>query len=491
MNIVLINPPFVFTDKSSITSPQCLGLLSIGANLIEKKHSVHVIDALFEGKNNIVSSDKRIKVGLTNKEIINKIHPSTDLIGLSVPFTHLAFIAHKLVRDIKQTYPGIPIVMGGVYPSTQPKMALNSDADYIVLGEGEEIIIELIEHLFNQKEFPINGVISSKNHSSKNNFKSVYIQNIESLPALTRNLIPFELYCTRSQRNTLGLRTASIITSRGCPFDCDFCSVHPIAGYKWRAYSPKRVLNEIDYLMETYNINHLEIEDDNFTLHKDRSLEILEGIKERNSKENISWSALNGLRIDTLDEKIIRTIKESNVKHINLALENGDQEVLSLMNKKLSLTKVIEVAKNLNKYNISYFFFVIVGYPGETKERFKNAVQFYKELKSVVRKVSFIPFVAQPYPGTKLYDRCIKEGYIDPDIAFSVNKSVFFSTKDNYLIETNDFNKKTLLKRKKIIMKLNPKLLRFRNTMEIILPKKLLSPAKSLYRYGKTFYDNL
>ena len=148
MNIVLINPPYIFSKRSDIVFPQCLGLLYISASLIKDKHSVVVIDSLWEGRDNITSfADGSVKVGLDNHEIITRIREDAELIGLSVPFSHFAQLAHVLVADLKRALPSIPVVMGGVFPSTQPELAMTSKADYIILGEGEEAIVGLIDVL--------------------------------------------------------------------------------------------------------------------------------------------------------------------------------------------------------------------------------------------------------------------------------------------------------------------------------------------------------
>ena len=153
MNIVLINPPYIFSKRSDIVFPQCLGLLYISASLIKDEHSVVVIDSLWEGRNNITAlADGTVKVGLDNQEIIARLHENTELIGLSVPFSHFAPHAHVLVADLKRALPSIPVVMGGVYPSTQPGLAMTSEADYFILGEGEVSMSKLAD-CFTSKSF--------------------------------------------------------------------------------------------------------------------------------------------------------------------------------------------------------------------------------------------------------------------------------------------------------------------------------------------------
>lgn len=486
MHITLINPPFTFSQGSVITFSQCLGILYIAAAVKKRGHDVMVLDAFFEGqKKSIPLQDNLFKVGLDNKDIIANIPENTDLVGVSVPFSHLAFLAHTLVCEIKQRFASTPVVMGGVYPSTQPELAIQSDADYIVLGEGEHAVCELIDYLgvSGNRLLPA-GILCRNNHQSLD-IKPTYVQDIDQLPFPARSLIPFRQYAAQSQRNISGRwLTASILTSRGCPFDCEFCSVHPVCSYKWRPRSSESVLKEIDELVDCYGINNFEIEDDNFTLKKDRAIEILGGIIKRNQKnrhQKISWGAFNGLRIDTLDEELMGVIAQSNCLNMSLALEHGDEEVLKNMHKRLDLIKVVEVVKLLHKFRISSTIFVLYGYPGETRKRFENAIKFYTRLKKLAPLVTFAFFVVQPYPGTKLFTRCVEEGYLKPDTFQDIHKIPRFSTESAYLIRTPDFDEEELKRRRQILMKtLTPGAYWIERTKNA-LPKGLMPSARSLY----------
>jgi anaerobic magnesium-protoporphyrin IX monomethyl ester cyclase len=488
MHITLINPPFTYNNSDDVTISQCLGLTYIAAYLREKcGHTVAIIDAQFEGINQRLQlTDSFFKVGLSNREIVDRIAENTDVIGVSVPFSHLAFMSHELCRDIKRDFPKVPLIMGGVYPSTQPDLAMKSKADYIVLGEGEIALSELTMHISKPDSYPLpSSVVAKSRPASLRTVKASYIEDINILPNPARDLIAFRNYVTKSQRGIGAKRTASIISSRGCPYNCEFCSVHPVCGYKWRQRSPDNVLAEIDSLIETYNIDHFEIEDDNFTLKRDRAMEILKGIIDRNDKrkQKISWAALNGLRIDTLDEEIIKTIARSNCWRINLALEHGDPEMQKIINKNLNLSKPIDVVKMLKRYGISAGVFLIYGYPGETRKRFENGLKYYLKLKTIYPRLYFSYFIAQPYPGTALFQRCVTEGYLNERVFDKmIREHVRFSTSSAYLLETPDFDVKELQYRRSVLeQKLRPKTKRqitLRGMIRSVVPETVLEFAK-------------
>ncbi|NCO54490.1 MAG: hypothetical protein COS14_06135 [Bacteroidetes bacterium CG02_land_8_20_14_3_00_31_25] len=453
MNILLINLPFVFEKKSDIILSHCLGIFQIASFLRENNCKVSVLDALQEG----IDKSKKYKnnyyrVGLSDEEIIAKISPDIDLIGVSIPFSHLAKLAHELIAQIKAKYSSIPIAIGGVYPSSQPELAVTSNADFIILGEGEEPMLELVNYLLKRTEKLPDSIIQRNSDLKK--IKNHFTKDINRFPLPARDLVVFNKYLARSPRNVRGWKSASIITSKGCPFDCEFCAVHPVCGYKWRPFSPQRVLEEINYLVDNYHVNNIEIEDDNFTINQQRVEEILNGIIEINkNKQYLSWQALNGLRIDTLNEALIKLFKESNCRHLNIALEHGDADMLNIIQKKLNLEKVLEVVGLLKKYEIASHVFTIYGYPGETKERFVNALNFYSKIKKIAPNIVFKFFIAQPYPNTRLFHRCVRDGYLPHDLFSDVSKISNFSTANKIWITTPDFDKAEIMRRRKILRK--------------------------------------
>lgn len=452
MKVLLLNLPFIFEKKSDMILSHCLGILQIAGYLRENNHEVKVVDALQEGFSRQVKYENSYyKVGLADEEIFDRIDEGVDVLGISVPFSHAAKLAHDFIAKVKREFKDLKVVMGGVYPGSQPEMAVQSEADFVIMGEGEEPFLNILDYL-NDKEVGLSNSIITQESDLKN-AKSFYSSDINKFPLPARDLVNFNNYLVRSPRNVRGWKSASIITSKGCPFDCEFCAVHPVCGYKWRSYSAERVLEEIHYLVDNYGVDNIEIEDDNFTVNRERVKKILNGFIEINKTRNLSWQALNGLRIDTLDEELIGLFKDSNCRHLNIALEHGNEDVLKLIKKKLDLDKVMEIAKLVEKYKIGSHVFTIYGYPGESKERFNKALQYYKKLKQAAPNLIFKFFIAQPYPNTRLFDRCVKEGYLDADLFSDINKINKFSTANKVWIETPDFDFEEIKRRKKLLRK--------------------------------------
>jgi len=449
MDIALVNPPFLYPCKEEIVLSQCIGLRTLSSLLKEAGHNVQFVDALRDGLSNVQKYANGYLVGDVYESIAGKVKPGTDLIGLSAPFSQLAPVAHDILGELKNRHPDAMLILGGVYPSSQPELAITSPADYIVVGEGERAIFAIAN---GQVPENIQGVCSPA--GSQNSFVSAErVSDLDELPFPDYSIPGIDGYFDLSPRMKRG-RTAALVTSRGCPFNCEFCSIHPVCGRNWRYRSAENVLEEIEFLNRRFQIRSLEIEDDNFSLSKERMIAILEGIIRLNEAgANLSWRTPNGIRIDTLDQDVISLMKLSRCNDLVLALEHGDAEMLDIMEKKLSLDKAYEVVSTCVASGIDHInIFVIVGYPGETQGRFESGITFLRRLRDLGSNIDICANIAQPYPATRLLARCRAEGYVEGrDFDNFLVRRDLMSTAYGVPITTPDFNVREVMRRRELI----------------------------------------
>lgn len=417
--VVLISPPWIFKKEVEFVS-QNLGLGYLASYLEKLGHDIFIIDALLEGINKSTPLYTKyadvLKWGLSDEEIIKLISADADIIGITAPFTDSRFIVNPLSKKLKSAFPSAIVVMGGVYPSTLPQEAMRlSGADILVIGEGE---IALSQIAAARKWEEIKGIVFRRDGKIAETGKGEVIKDIEKdLPMPSYDLRPMTKYVEWSPRGNKADKTLSIVSSRGCPFNCNFCSIHPVYGFYWRAFSPERILREVSIAIERFGVDHIEFEDDNLTFEKNRAMGIFEGIKNLKSRDGgrIYWSTPNGVMIQSLDKEIIFKMKEAGLELINLPVENGDPDILKLMNKHrydIHLQKTLEVANYCREAGIKEICaFIIVGYPGEDKKSFARTLDFCKKLLDA-GVTAITPLVATPYPNTELYRLCEKNGWL-------------------------------------------------------------------------------
>jgi anaerobic magnesium-protoporphyrin IX monomethyl ester cyclase len=495
MHVTLINPPWFFQRDLEFLS-QNLGIAYLAGALEQRGHRVSVIDSVAEAPGKFVEVEAKYervrRYGLSYGEICARIPPETGLVGISVPFSHSRRIYEELSTEIKRRFPSVPLVGGGVYPSTQPEEALKAAVDCVVIGEGEGPITDLADgkpvgsipglaYRSGRRDSGSPPPLPSSSEGGGGNGYGIVrnprrepVRDLDSLPFPARHLLPVEKYMSLSARGLEDFRTAAMITSRGCPFDCAFCSVHPVYGRTYRKASAERVLKEIVHLIETYDIDHIEFEDDNLTLDAGRAEEIFRGLIEiRNRLKPITWEDPNGIRIDTLTPSLIRLARESGCRCLFLALEHGDEEMRQMMNKRLENDAVEQAVAAAAAAGMPVLLFFIVGYPGETRERFENGVRFCRHLRRLGAG-RFEVFIAKPYPGSRLLEICREKVFLRyPDI-----ENLVFNM-DTVAIETADFDAAEVLRRREYALEvLNPYLYRFKGPLLRVFPRRWLRRAK-------------
>jgi magnesium-protoporphyrin IX monomethyl ester (oxidative) cyclase len=410
MKILLIKPPYNIEYKTFPSLP--LGLCYIAAVLEENDYGVEIIDCVIEGYKNIEYVDEGIfRVGLSWNDLKKKIKKSNpDIVGISCSFTIQSSNALKVAEITKQVNSDIKVVVGGIHPSALPKEVLkNKNVDYVIIGEGEYSFLELIQRLEKGKSLSqIDGFGYKSGKYIKINPKTKFIKNIDELPFPARHLLPVKKYFKVGGRafHIKSKKSLSIITSRGCPFDCKFCSIHCLWGYKWRPHSAERVINEIKHLIDTYGVEEIAFDDDNMILDRKRFIKICKGI----TPFGIKWCTPNGIKADALDFELLKIMKKSGCYSLNLAIEHSDSYILNrVMNKKLNLKRVrkaVNYCKRLGIHTVGYF---VIGMPGETRETINKTIEFVKNLQLD----DIIVTIATPYPGSKLYEECLEKRYVE------------------------------------------------------------------------------
>jgi magnesium-protoporphyrin IX monomethyl ester (oxidative) cyclase len=447
--ILLIAPPISLSQKRNISYSPPLGLAYLAAVARKEGYKVNCLDALIEGYEKgprcVDDGTRRLfHYGLTLNEIsriIEKTKP--EIISLSCSFTIVWGNTVALSKTIKELDPDIKVVIGGAHPSAVPLGCLADTVDFVIIGEGEKTFLELINHLNHNSPSDltsIRGIAFSQKGQPIITPPRAPITNLDELPFPARELLPLEKYIKAGKDGKAHVpvkrdRYMTVITSRGCPGRCIFCSIHCVWGRSWRARSPDNVVAELEELVSHFGISEIHFEDDSISLDKRRLLKICDLIVDRNL--DISWTTPNGVRINTLDKEILRKMKQSGCYQLNFGIESGNEYVRnSIIKKPINNDQVAGVLQTCKELGIWTMGFFVIGLPGETIEMMHDSFNYAKKMN--FDNAGF--FIATPYPGTELFEVAQSKGYLPHNI--DLTECMFPSA----MLSTEDFSNDDVLK---------------------------------------------
>lgn len=382
MKTVLINPP----QNTKYPQPP-LGLASIAAVLEGENYQAEILDAN--------------ALQLSESEIAEEIG-NVDITGITAmtPFINSAI---KVAKEIKKEKPGSTVIVGGAHVTVLPEETLSNvpEIDIIVRGEGEETVVELYNALKSGISLQnVRGITYRDNGRVISTPMRPPIADLDSLPFPAYHLLPLHRYKLHPPHGRK-LPFMAILTSRGCPYNCIFCS-KPIFGRKVRSQSPQRIASEVEYLEEKFKVKEIAFYDDIFTLDKKRIAKLAEEFKQRNL--NLPWTCET--RVDLVTEELLKAMKEAGCYMIAYGIESGNQTILDNLRKKITIAQVRKAIKMTHDIGIQSIGYFMLGSPGETPATIRQTIDFANYLP-----LDFAQFsVTIPFPGTDLYNLYLKQG---------------------------------------------------------------------------------
>ena len=384
MKILLIIP-----NSKNIIRSISLGPLYIASSLRKEGFSdIKIIDARHEGL-----SDKQISRRI--KDFSPRV---VGISGLSMEATEV----HKLARLAKQINTKCKVIIGGPYASCSPQAIIKDpNIDFVVIGEGERTICKLINAIESNRDVSgIDGIAFRNADIPVIKPEALIIEDLDSIAFPAWDLIDLEEYFNDLHRHSespipISNRIVSLFTSRGCPYRCIYC--HNIFGKRIRLRSVRNVLEEIELLIERYDVEEIEIVDDCFNFDLARAKQICDQIIRRGFKINLSFP--NALRVDRMDEELIIKLKKAGTHMICYAIESASPEIQRKIKKNLDLNRAKQIIDQTVNQDIIVCGYFMLGFPEETKEQMLQTIRFAKEAPFHIVNFSYVT----PMPNTELF----------------------------------------------------------------------------------------
>ncbi|MEA3486295.1 MAG: radical SAM protein [Thermodesulfobacteriota bacterium] len=401
---------------------QPVGLAYMAAVLREKNYEVRILDSVAEGYDEpeVEVEPEIFRYGMSNENIVKRIEDfGPDLVCIGCPQLVRLPEALKVVSLSKGVSPKVPVVMGGGSVSAlgADLFKLTEEVDFVVCGEGEERLCDLIKAL--QSPAPnlsaVDGLIYRKDKAIVVNPAVKVVRNLDALPLPAYDLLPMEIYFEKNHNPSVhssAQKTCTIITSRGCPHTCYYCPVHRVfgpGGPRFRMRSIESILTELDFLVSRYAIQEVQFEDANFNASIPRTITLSRAIGER--FPNLRWTTPHGNQISTLTPEVLRAMAEGGCYSLHLAIESGNQGFLEQRKNSIQLSDVETLLKRVREMGFLLSTFFMIGFPEETREDIATTVNYAESLD--LDDVHF--FIAVPFQGTEMYDICRDNGWLVPN----------------------------------------------------------------------------
>ncbi|MCP3924081.1 MAG: radical SAM protein [Desulfobacterales bacterium] len=352
---------------------------------------------------------------VAEKEITAEIMDFKPDFFLVQIFTMNRVESYHIIKMAKEISPEMKVIAGGVHASIYPGQLLDKlPVDLVVIGEGEVTIVELLEELSAGRDWSsVKGIAYKKDGFVVFTDERPLIEELDTLPFPKHELF------MKPEREV-----ACILTSRGCPFKCSFCCLHSISRRKFRKRSAKNAVDEVEYIVNTFkNIKTIQIADDTFTLDPQRAMDFCKEIIQRKIKINFWCSA----RIKPASVELFKLMEEAGFTSIGFGLETGSEKLLKSIHKSITREDVIETFEMLKDIKINIFTYLMVGFPGETKETVGETIDLINKL----RKIKYFEFAGAAllwvYPNTEVYEQLCDAGSIS-DSFWLTEKDVPFFT---------------------------------------------------------------
>jgi radical SAM superfamily enzyme YgiQ (UPF0313 family) len=384
--IFLVNINFS-EDRSEKILP--FGILSVGSALKKKGFGVKLVNI----------NEKQIDETVS---MISAQKP--DYVGISV-MTGIQ-TAHSAIFSKKLKDKGITVLWGGIHPSLLPEQCVKEDyIDFVIIGEGEITAVEFTEKFLSggKRDFKnILGLAHKEQGKIYLNPRRPLIENLGEW-RLDFSLLDLEqfIFPLAGKKRVIAYKS-----SRGCPFGCAFCYNHDFNLSRWRAWPTSAVLEDMNFLKEKYKIDGVKFYDDNFFVDRKRALDILRAIDLPSHVE---------VRIDFIDDALAIELKKLKVFDMLIGLESGSERLLGLIDKKFTVERLVSGVKSIAKAGLHSTYSFIVGLPTETEAEFKETISLMLDLFSVHPKAGFTLGAYLPYPGSKMYEFSLENGFNPPE----------------------------------------------------------------------------
>lgn len=414
MKILLVYPPFPDsidqdTSNEDVFHPP-LSITYLSSVLNNTSHNAEIFDMPINN--------------YSRKDLVKKVKRNDyDAVGFTA--TTSAFPkAVKCANRIKELG-DIKTIVGGSHVTFRPKKSLKNSPslDVVVRGEGEITLKKLLDGFENSDISNVKGITYRINNSLVNNVDREYIKNLDELPFPDFEKLPIKKY--------VDIESLGTMTSRGCPYNCTFCSSAKMWGPKARMRSVNNVMKEVEQIIGKYNYSGKEFwfYDDAFTLNKNRVRKICNEFKTRNI--NLRWKCLG--RVNSVNKKLLKKMKEAGCFRIAFGIESGSKRTLERINKHITLKEAKKAVKNANEVGLEVETYFIIGFPWETKKDFKKTINFINNLDNHDPALGILT----PHPGTE-----VREEIETKDIKISDDWSRY--TNDKLVYDPEKFTEKEL-----------------------------------------------
>lgn len=418
MDILLINPYYTqVKDNYSFYAPAPpLGLMYIASYL--RKHSIP--SKIYEfgafSINDSCKIGRRIRFGIPDDEIekiLDKEKPK--VIGITNMYSIYYRDTIEIAETIKRIAPEINVVVGGNHSSSYWKHVLkNRSIDFVVIGEGENTFLELCRAVTSGG--PVDNIpgIAYRDQAGNavRNDPRPLMKDIDEVPSPAWDLIDFRKYLDNQNPYSMRSPGTGIVTSRGCPGKCVYCTVQAVWGRRWRGHSPERVVDEIEFLQKTYGIREISFLDDSASINAKRWTAICDELIRR--KCNIRWTTPNGIAHWTLTKDILKKMKEAGCYRITFGIESGNPETREFLGKPYDLNQAKELLNYANKIGLWTMCTNIIGFPYENINSIEDTIRFAKECGTDFACF----FMLIPQPTSNVYQYFKKEGLLNFDKFF-------------------------------------------------------------------------